>query len=566
MSISYASEQLTVVLHAAQYLSNLSPNQDPWAELAEVLTSFFRCDLVLIVKPDLAGDPQLMHEFTRGVPAGEILRQTLDEVRMVFETGFLGTQMIADPACALAILPLPRDRRPPAVAIAGQVGAGQFSKEDLEILLAFAGLFGNVLARVETERELRAYQQNLEMLIAERTMELKQTNARLVQEMFDHRRSEEERRRVEADLLQAQKMESLGRLAGGVAHDMNNVLAAILALASVNSRNMTPADPLHNDLHTIEEAAIRGGKMVQTLLDFARKGAIEERDLDLNILLNAEVKLLAQKTNIAGVQLELDLETYLRPIQGNDDALSHAFMNLCVNAVDAMPDSGTLTLRTRNVDNNWVEVMVEDTGVGMSKEVLEKAFEPFFTTKPAGKGTGLGLAMVYNTIKAHKGQVELQSEPGNGTRVRIQFPAKMSMGQVPEPIPEPRAEPKMGPMKILVVDDDDLVLRSTRLMVSALGLTAVTASDGEEALAKIEEGFRPDVVILDLNMPGLGGAGTLRHLRSICPDIPVLLATGRADDFAMDLIRNHPKVTLLAKPFSYGDLKKKMALIVRKGL
>ena len=217
-------------------------------------------------------------------------------------------------------------------------------------------------------------------------------------------------------------MESLGTLAGGVAHDMNNVLGAILGLASAHIGTQPYGSPLHQALGTICKATERGGKTVKSLLSFARQSPVENGRLDMNAILKEEVALL-ERTTLAKVRLEIDLEANLRPILGDASALTHAFMNLCVNAVDAMPENGTLTLHTRNVDNDWIEVVVEDNGTGMSKEVLEKAMEPFYTTKETGQGTGLGLSMVFSTVKAHRGQMSIESELGKGTRVMMRFPA-----------------------------------------------------------------------------------------------------------------------------------------------
>ena len=375
------------------------------------------------------------------------------------------------------------------------------------------------------------------------------------EDITERKKSGERERLLEVQLRHAQKMESLGSLAGGVAHDMNNVLGAILGLASANLEAQPDDSPARRAFDTIAKAALRGGKMVKSLLNFARQTPAEELELDLNGIVLEEVRLL-ERTTLSKVRLELDLASDLKPIRGDASALTHAFMNLCVNAVDAMPENGTLTLRTRNVDSDWIEVQVGDTGTGMPKEVLEKAMDPFFTTKECGKGTGLGLSMVYSTVKTHQGRMEIQSEPGRGTCVRMRFP----VCEVPPPAAEPaagtRSKPSPRPLTVLLVDDDDLVRSSILAILGMLGHTATSAADGEEALAKLEAGFQPDVVILDMNMPGLGGSGTLPRLRVLRPTVPILLATGRADQTAMNLIEAHPFVTLLAKPFDMKDLKK----------
>ena len=376
-----------------------------------------------------------------------------------------------------------------------------------------------------------------------------------VRNITDRRQAEAETAKLQTQLQQAQKMESLGILAGGVAHDMNNVLGAILGLASAHLSIQPEGSPLHRALGTICKATERGGKMVKSLLSFARQTPAENRELSLNALLREQVGLL-ERTTLASVRLHVDLDPELRPIRGDAGALTSAFMNLCVNAVDAMPEDGTLTLRTRNGDNDWVELVVEDTGTGMSKEVLEKALNPFFTTKEVGKGTGLGLSMVHSIMKAHRGQLTIQSEPGQGTRVLLRFPACEREARLAAAAVAKAAANPHGSLKVLLVDDDDLIQSAVQMMLAALGHTAVfPALSGEEALAMLEAGLEPELVILDMNMPGLGGIGTLPRLRVLRPALPVLLATGRIDQTALTLAASHPGVTLLPKPFGLRELQ-----------
>jgi len=377
-----------------------------------------------------------------------------------------------------------------------------------------------------------------------------------IQDITERKQAELERRQLQAQLQQTQKMESLGSLAGGVAHDMNNVLGAILGLASANLDLHPPDSPTHQTFDTISKAAARGGELVRSLLSFARQSPSEVHDLDLNTLLGEEVRLL-KHTTFSRIRLELDLAPDLHHIQGDAAALTHAIMNLCVNAVDAMGDTGTLTLRTRNAGRDRIEILVEDTGCGMTPEVLAKAMDPFFTTKDVGKGTGLGLSLVYSTVKAHLGTVDIQSEPGKGTRVRLQLPTSETEPEAPVSAVEREAVSAVR-LRVLLVDDDDLIRSSMGAVLEMLGHALMAVPSGEEALAMLETGFVPDVVILDMNMPGLGGAGTLPRLRSVLPTVPILLATGRADQAAVDLSRAYPHVTLLAKPFNMAMLKKQL--------
>jgi CheY-like chemotaxis protein/anti-sigma regulatory factor (Ser/Thr protein kinase) len=301
--------------------------------------------------------------------------------------------------------------------------------------------------------------------------------------------------------------------------------------------------------------------MVKKLLCFARQTPAEERELQLNGILREEIHLL-EHTTLAKFRIQVDLASDLRPILGDAGALSHAFMNLCVNAVDAMPGMGTLTFRTRNVDPNWIEACVEDTGIGMTREILAQAMDPFFTTKGASKGTGLGLSMVYSTVKAHHGRIEIQSEPNQGTRVVMGFPAYASDPRPARPArPEEQPPPPVTPkgLNVWVVDDDELILHSTELMLGALGHSVTLASSGEEALGKIAAGAQPELMIMDWNMPGLGGEGTLPRLRALCPALPVLLATGRPDQSAMNLLAADAHTSLLPKPFSMATMSTEIA-------
>jgi PAS domain S-box-containing protein len=372
---------------------------------------------------------------------------------------------------------------------------------------------------------------------------------------IDERKSAQaEKQKLQSQLQQSQKMESLGALAGGVAHDMNNILGAILSLASAHLSIMNTDSPLHPALETIRAAAIRGGDLVKRLLHFARTTPGVKKRIEPNTLMIENARLLERLT-LSKIRLDLSLEPDLRPVHGDAGALSQAIMDICVNAVDAMPEGGTLALQTRNVGRDLVELALQDTGCGMTEEVRARAMDPFFTTKEVGKGTGLGLAMVYRTVLAHHGEVTIQSEPGRGTRVRILLPAmeEEEPGGVGAPGNRPPAGVKV--LRVLLVDDDELIRISTRMLVEVIGHSVTSSASGEEALSLIREGFQPDVIILDMNMPGLGGKGTLPHLQTMCPDVPVLLSTGRADQDALDLVGRYPHVHLLQKPFGLEELR-----------
>ncbi|MBK9795994.1 MAG: PAS domain S-box protein [Holophagaceae bacterium] len=373
----------------------------------------------------------------------------------------------------------------------------------------------------------------------------------LVTDITSRKQAEAEHLRLEQQLAKTQKMDSLGSLAGGVAHDMNNVLGAIMGLASIHQEQAPEGTRLHKSMDTILKACTRGRTLVKGLLGFARQELQEVRLVDLNDLIREEVALL-EHTIPASVRIVPELAPGLGLMHGDPASLSHALMNLCVNAVDAMPGGGSLFLRTRNEGTAAVCLEVVDTGLGMTPAVLEKAMDPFFTTKDQGKGTGLGLAIVYGSVKAHHGQVELSSSPGKGTTVLMRFPTTSSL---PLPgTPSQRSGPPGHPLNILVVDDDELILDSLVELLRSMGHRPTVARSGEEALLLLEQGLIAEVVLLDLNMPGLGGAGTLPRLRAAHPDLPVLIATGRADQSAMDLVARTPRTLLLPKPFSGLEL------------
>ena len=373
-------------------------------------------------------------------------------------------------------------------------------------------------------------------------------------DLSERARLEEVRTQYEAQARRNEKMESLGALAGGVAHDMNNVLGAVLGLASVHLEGSPQDSALHGDMETIVKACQRGGSMVRGLLGFARDSLPEERELNVNVVVREAVALL-ERTTLQRIHLAMDLADDIRPIQGDSAALGHALMNLCVNAVDAMPDGGTLTVRTRNDSEETILLEVLDTGSGMSKDVLDKALDPFFTTKPQGKGTGLGLPIVFGNVKAHRGKMAISSDVGRGTRVSMTFPVCKPGVEGPTAAAHPTPTPCLAALRILVVDDDELLQHAMRRLLKSLGHLATSIAGAEGALTMLANGFDPDLVILDVNMPGMDGAAALPRIRALCPSVPVLLATGRVDQSAIDLVQAHAHVSLLPKPFDLGNLR-----------
>ena len=387
--------------------------------------------------------------------------------------------------------------------------------------------------------------------------------AGVIMDITARRESEQERRALEVHLGNVQKLESLGLLAGGIAHDMNNVLAAIMGLASTHLYSAEPGTHLASAMETILKACTRGRDVVRGILFFARRGLDKTGPVDLGAITQDIVQLLGS-TTLQRVQLGMRADPGVPKVIGDGVALSHALMNLCVNAVDAMPGGGALEIRIAHGPHGSVEVRVQDTGEGMPPEVLARAMEPFYTTKPAGKGTGLGLAMVYGTMKAHEGVLELSSVPGQGTLAVLRFPAsRLEGGAVPLDLAQARPAPGL-PLSILVVDDDPLVRDSSAALLRTLGHQVRLAEHGLAALELLEAGLEVDVVILDMNMPVLDGARTLPRIMALRPAQPVLIATGYTDRELGHLLQAHPSVSTLEKPFTLADMSRKLEEVARR--
>jgi PAS domain S-box-containing protein len=372
-----------------------------------------------------------------------------------------------------------------------------------------------------------------------------------VADLTEWKRVEQRQRDLEAELHHSQKLESIGSLAGGIAHDMNNVLAAVQAVVQT-LRDRHPGEAgLQSDLGLIERAANRGRDLVKGLTNFVRKELEKPEPLDLNALVREVVALLGH-TTLQRITLVVDLDETLPAVMGERGALGGALMNLCVNALDAMPEQGTLALRTRGGEDGLVQLLVEDTGRGMPPEILARATEPFFTTKETGKGTGLGLALVYATIKAHGGTLALRSTVGRGSVVEVRLPA--ADGAPAPGLPAAGPPPAPGALRILQVDDDDLILASVPRMLEQAGHRVETAAGGREALERLQAGLDVDVVILDLNMPGMNGLEALDRIRALRPDLPVLLATGFLEPGAEQRLRASGRAMGISKPFSMSEL------------
>ena len=380
-----------------------------------------------------------------------------------------------------------------------------------------------------------------------------------------------ELRQVEERLAQAQKMNAVGQLAGGVAHDFNNVLQAIIGYCDLLLANHRPTDPSFPDIMQIKQNANRAASLVRQLLAFSRRQTLRPEVMSLSDTLS-ELSMLLKR--LLGERVELDLRhgRDLWPVKANVNQFEQVIVNLAVNARDAMPGGGKLAIRTSNIHADeaarlsvsgmpaadYVVVEVSDTGTGMSAEVMEKIFEPFFTTKEVGKGTGLGLSTVFGIVKQSGGFIDVQSAMGEGTTFRIYLPRHVvEAAPVEEAKPEAKkpATDLTGQGTMLLVEDEDPVRAVNARALSARGYTVLEAASGVEALEIIEARGTPvDLVVSDVVMPEMDGPTLLGELRQRYPDLKVIFVSGYAEDAFKKNLPEGEDFNFLAKPFSLRQL------------
>jgi signal transduction histidine kinase len=363
-------------------------------------------------------------------------------------------------------------------------------------------------------------------------------------------------RAVAAQLRQAQKLEAIGTLAGGIAHELNNMLAPILADTEALRLSLPAAAPAHRELGRIAAAAVRARDLVRRILVFGRRDRIERRALDIGRAIREAAELL-RATLPARIRLHVDVETAGLRIVAGDSELQQIVMNLGGNAVHAMTGGGTLSISAAPVrDGAGVELVVADTGKGMDAATVEHAFEPFFTTKRPGEGTGLGLSTVHGIVIALGGRVALDSAPSRGTRVTVELPVAAPGAVVETESSEVViGTPVSGRGRVvLLVDDDPAVLDAHTQMLERLGYRVTSARSGEEAVALLGTGLTPDLLVSDLAMPGIGGIELLGAARRVAPELPVVLATGYVDERDQARIDELDGLEVLLKPFGAREL------------
>ena len=393
----------------------------------------------------------------------------------------------------------------------------------------------------------------------------------VIRDISERRRAEQKQEKLQNQLLQAQKMESLGTLAGGVAHDFNNLLQAMSGNMELLMRDKSMDHPDANRLKTVTRSMDRAAQLVQQLLFFSRKSGSRRVRVDLNLEIE-NVAMILERTIPKMIALELHLAPSLWPLFADPVQIEQIMLNLAKNAVDAMPEGGRLIIETSNeeLDENFVRshpgstagryvlLSVSDTGCGMDGETLKHAFDPFFTTKEVGKGTGLGLASVYGIVQAHGGYILCYSESGHGTTFRVYLPFG-EMNGAEDGKPQLETPIQGGSETILVVDDDQEIRDMTREVLESLGYAVQSAVTGEEALEAYKNlGKSIDLVLLDLNMPGMGGRKCLQELLQLDPRAKVIIVSGyTAMGHGRDALSFGAR-GFIGKPYRFKELAAKL--------
>lgn len=435
-----------------------------------------------------------------------------------------------------------------------------FLSTSLMIALIIESVFRAHDDRMAVADQLARLNAGLDDLVAERTRQLEKET--------------DDRRAAEARLHQSEKMDAIGHLTGGIAHDFNNMLAIITGSLDLAKRRMgIEADSrIVSHIDNAASAAERAAALTHRLLAYARKQPLAPSRLDVNVLVGS-VHALLERTLGEQVTIDMQLDSTLWPAHADQTQLETAIINLAVNARDAMPDGGRLMIETGNValdeaycrrhedlsPGEYVRIAISDTGIGMSPEVLARALDPFFTTKDVGKGTGLGLSQVYGFLKQSGGHLNLYSEQGKGTTIKLYLPRATEL-QMAEQI-DHGASLRFAPphnLTVLVVEDDDGVRAMARASLIELGFLVHDVDNPQEAVQLIENGLVIDLLFTDVVMPGMNGRQLADRLRQTRPELKVLYTTGYTRNAILHNGVIDSDVVLLVKPYSIDDLARKI--------
>ncbi|HEY8579805.1 MAG TPA: response regulator [Beijerinckiaceae bacterium] len=467
-----------------------------------------------------------------GDSACDFLSFVLPEDRAAFERGWVAAQVDG------TIYDLEfRIRRPDGSVRWCMLSAAATGDDGAAVRLS--GVTQDITDRKEAEQALLRVNEELERRIEERT---------------------QQRAEALSQLFEAQKLDTIGQLTGGIAHDFNNLLMAVLGSLELLKKRIGKDPAAVRLLDNAVQGAERGTALTQRLLAFARRQELKPEPVNLGSLAEGMLGLLERAVG-PGVRILVDLPSHLPPVQVDPNQLELALLNLAVNARDAMPSGGALsisahveTIEAKHglAPGSYMRVRIQDTGIGMDEQTLAKATEPFFTTKGVGKGTGLGLSMVHGLAAQSGGLLRIQSTPGQGTVVELWLPCAFAAParETPAEVAAPAPAPSERAYAVLIVDDDALVRLGTAAMLEDLGHRILEARSGAEALTLLDAHPDVDLVITDQAMPGMSGLELAKEIRDQMPDMPIILATGYAEMPA----GVGPSVVRLGKPFRQAEL------------
>lgn len=506
-------------------------------------------------RPSLVG-PHNLHDlgtYVDELMTGKSIAVTdvLDDSRIPYPARFERYQ-----TRAFLNVPLMEDARLVALMFADSAHPRSWSQEDIEFTRELGERTRTAIERRRAEHQLQQLNARLEQLVAERTRELL--------------RSEEQ-------LRQSQKMEAVGQLTGGIAHDFNNLLTGISGSLELLQSRITQGrtQDLDRYINAAQGASRRAAALTHRLLAFSRRQTLAPKPTQVNRLVKGMEELIS-RTMGPSVSIISDLSTDLWNVLIDPHQLENALLNLCINARDAMPDGGTLTISSRNrsIDERsaqtfdleageYVALAVSDTGTGMAPEVAAKAFEPFFTTKPIGMGTGLGLSMIYGFIRQSGGQARIHSQPGRGCVVTLYLPRHS--GQVQEVPALPMGAPPRAEVgeTVLIVDDEPTVRIMITEVLEDLGYHAVEAADGRSGLQILNSSLKIDLLITDVGLPGgMNGRQMADAARVRRPDLKVLFITGYAESSVFENGNPQDGMHVLTKPFSVDSLARRIRSLI----
>ncbi|MCJ7539756.1 MAG: response regulator, partial [Desulfobacterales bacterium] len=384
-----------------------------------------------------------------------------------------------------------------------------------------------------------------------------------------------EKKRVEAQLHYIERMEAIGTLAGGIAHDFNNLMMGMLGNISLTLYDIGPDDPNYRRLKTVERLIQSGSELTSKLLGYARKGKYELRPIDLNKIIKESSAAFGRARK--EIVISKDLAEDLFSVKADGSQIEQVFINLFINAADAMPGGGDLFLQTANVTHKemkgkpytpkpgkYVMIKVKDNGTGMDQKTIERIFQPFFTTKEMGLGSGLGLASAYGIVKGHGGYIDVESEKGHGSVFSIYILASEALIQK-DPIVSERIEE--GDETILLVDDEEMIIDVGVQLLEKLGYTVLEAGGGKEAIQIYQENRdNIDMIILDMIMPDIGGSEVYDKIKTIDPGVKVLLSSGYSVDGQATEILERGCNGFIQKPFNLKNLSRKIKEVLNKSV